>query len=72
MTRKIALVTGVGPGTGSAIVRRLVAGGYEVAMLTRSEARLRQLEIELTLSARSSPSVFPQKVFGLKQPLAFF
>jgi short-subunit dehydrogenase len=47
MTRKIALVTGVGPGTGAAIVRRLVAGGYQVAMLARTETRLQQLEREL-------------------------
>jgi NADP-dependent 3-hydroxy acid dehydrogenase YdfG len=47
MTRKIALVTGVGPATGSAIVRRLVAGGYEVAMLARSQERLQRLEAEL-------------------------
>jgi len=44
MTRKVALITGVGPGTGSAIVKRLVEGGYEVAMLARTESRLRELE----------------------------
>jgi NAD(P)-dependent dehydrogenase (short-subunit alcohol dehydrogenase family) len=35
MDRPVAVVTGVGPGTGSAIVRRLAAGGYAVAMLAR-------------------------------------
>ncbi|MPZ35671.1 MAG: SDR family NAD(P)-dependent oxidoreductase [Rhodospirillales bacterium] len=44
MTRPIAAVTGVGPGTGSAIVRRLSAGGYTVAMLARSRERLASLE----------------------------
>jgi NAD(P)-dependent dehydrogenase (short-subunit alcohol dehydrogenase family) len=48
MTGQIALVSGVGPGSGSAIVRRLVAGGYEVAMLARNEERLQQLETELS------------------------
>jgi len=33
MSRPLALVTGVGPGTGSAIVRRLSAGGYGAVML---------------------------------------
>ena len=36
-------MTGVGPGTGSAIVRRFAQGPYEVAMIARSEERLREL-----------------------------
>ena len=44
MSRPLALVTGVGPGTGSAIVRRLAAGGYSVAMLARDAERLASLE----------------------------
>jgi short-subunit dehydrogenase len=44
MNRPLALVTGVGPGTGSAIVRRLAAGGYAVAMLARDAERLAALE----------------------------
>lgn len=48
MTSKpIALVTGVGPGTGSAIVRRFAEGGYRVAMLARSGDRLAALEKEI-------------------------
>lgn len=47
MTRPLALVTGVGPGTGSAIVRRLSAGGYAVAMLARNAERLGALEREI-------------------------
>jgi len=43
MTRTVALVTGVGPGTGSAIVRRFAQGPYEVAMIARSGERLREL-----------------------------
>ena len=33
MSSKICVVTGIGPGLGSAYVRRFVAGGYRVAML---------------------------------------
>ncbi|MYE25318.1 MAG: SDR family NAD(P)-dependent oxidoreductase [Gammaproteobacteria bacterium] len=40
---RIALVTGVGPGTGSAIVRRF-AGDYQVAMLARNAERLAAVE----------------------------
>jgi NAD(P)-dependent dehydrogenase (short-subunit alcohol dehydrogenase family) len=47
MSRPLALVTGVGPGTGSAITRRLSAGGYDVAMLARSEDLLFKLEQEV-------------------------
>jgi len=47
MSRPLALVTGVGPGTGSAIVRRLSAGGYDVAMLARKQERLAALEREI-------------------------
>lgn len=44
MARGIALVTGVGPGTGSAIVRRFAAAGYGVAMLARNGERLAEVE----------------------------
>jgi short-subunit dehydrogenase len=44
---KVCLITGVGPGTGSALVRRFAEGGYQVAMLARSEDRLAALEAEL-------------------------
>jgi nucleoside-diphosphate-sugar epimerase len=47
MDRPVAVVTGVGPGTGSAIVRRLAAGGYAVAMLARNRERLASLEREV-------------------------
>ena len=43
MSRKRALVTGVGPGTGTSIVRRVVVGGYDVAMIAWNEERLREL-----------------------------
>jgi len=44
--KPVALITGVGPGTGSALVRRFVAGGYRVAMLARDAERLAVLEAE--------------------------
>jgi NAD(P)-dependent dehydrogenase (short-subunit alcohol dehydrogenase family) len=43
----VALVTGVGPGTGAAMARRFARGGYAVAMLARSRDRLVSLEREI-------------------------
>jgi NAD(P)-dependent dehydrogenase (short-subunit alcohol dehydrogenase family) len=43
----VALVTGVGPGTGAAISRRFARGGYQVAMLARTRERLDALQREL-------------------------
>jgi NAD(P)-dependent dehydrogenase (short-subunit alcohol dehydrogenase family) len=43
----VCLITGVGPGTGTALVRRFAAGGYRVAMLARTGARLEALAKEL-------------------------
>ena len=43
----VAVVTGVGPGTGAAIARRFSDGGYSVAMLARNRERLNALEKEL-------------------------
>lgn len=39
----VALVTGVGPGTGRAIVEHYAAEGYAVAMLARNAQRLEQI-----------------------------
>ncbi len=47
MTNLVALITGVGEGTGSALARRFSQGGYRVAMLARNRARLQALETEL-------------------------
>ncbi len=46
----VALVTGVGPGTGASIARRFAHGGYAVAMLARNRERLGVLEREITNS----------------------
>ncbi len=47
MTKPVCVISGVGPGTGSALVRRFVSGGYRVAMLARNVARLDALAKEL-------------------------
>jgi NAD(P)-dependent dehydrogenase (short-subunit alcohol dehydrogenase family) len=45
--RPVAVVTGVGPGTGTAMARRFARGGYAVAMLARNRERLDSLEREI-------------------------
>lgn len=45
--KPLAIVTGVGPGTGAAIVQRFHDGGFQVAMLARSADRLVALANEL-------------------------
>ena len=49
-TSPVAVVTGVGPGTGAAIARRFARDGYAVAMLARDRNRLTLLEREITHS----------------------
>ncbi|HEY5646595.1 MAG TPA: SDR family NAD(P)-dependent oxidoreductase [Pseudomonadales bacterium] len=45
--KPLALITGVGPGTGASIARRFAAAGYRTALLARNEARLNALADEL-------------------------
>ncbi len=47
MTAPVALVAGVGRGTGGAVARRFAAAGYRVALLARSEGRLKEFEAKL-------------------------
>ena len=47
MSAPVALVAGVGRGTGGAVARRFTAAGYRVALLARSESRLKEFEAEL-------------------------
>jgi len=51
MENKLCIITGVGPGTGSALVRRF-AEDYRVAMIARDSERLNALAAEL-------PDAFP-------------
>ena len=47
MADPVCVITGVGPGTGSALARRFASGGYRVAMLARTKERLDALESEI-------------------------
>ena len=47
MTGPVCVISGVGPGTGSALARRFARGDYRVAMLARNAERLSGLEREL-------------------------
>ena len=46
MGREVCIITGVGPGTGSALARRF-SDRYDVAMIARDEGRLKSLAEEL-------------------------
>ena len=43
MADPVCVVTGVGPGTGTALARRFAKGGYRVALLARNEQRIAEL-----------------------------
>jgi NAD(P)-dependent dehydrogenase (short-subunit alcohol dehydrogenase family) len=45
--KPLALITGVGPGTGSSLARRFAAAGYRTALIARDAARLNALASEL-------------------------
>jgi len=47
VAERVCVVTGVGPGTGAALVRRFASDGYRVAMLARDAGRLAALAAEL-------------------------
>lgn len=51
MNPRVCVVSGVGPGTGTALSRRFAEGGYRVAMLARDGARLSALAREIPGSA---------------------
>ncbi len=40
MSKPVCVITGVGPATGSALVKRFAEGGYRIAMLARDAERL--------------------------------
>jgi short-subunit dehydrogenase len=47
MSAPVCVISGVGPGMGSALAKRFTEGGYRVALLARNESRLAALEREL-------------------------
>src|SRR5215472_349067 len=47
MTAPVCLISGVGPGTGSALARKFAEGSYRIALLARNEGRLAALERKL-------------------------
>lgn len=47
MNPKVCVVTGIGPGLGSAYARRFSAGGYRVALLGRTQSKLEHYAAEL-------------------------
>ena len=47
MSEKICVVTGIGPGLGSAYARRFADGGYRVALLGRTQATLDKYAAEI-------------------------
>ncbi|MEM6706868.1 MAG: SDR family NAD(P)-dependent oxidoreductase [Acidobacteriota bacterium] len=55
---KVCLITGVGPGTGSALVERFVRGGYRVAMMARSTERLDEI-VRATSDEEGSAHAYP-------------
>jgi NAD(P)-dependent dehydrogenase (short-subunit alcohol dehydrogenase family) len=45
--KPLAIITGVGPGTGAAMARRFSEGGYQVAMIARNAERLEAIARDL-------------------------
>jgi short-subunit dehydrogenase len=74
MTTPVCLISGVGPGTGSALARRFSEGGYRVALLARSEERLAALEQQLSGAKGyrcdvSDPAQIEAVAFAVEQDL---
>jgi NADP-dependent 3-hydroxy acid dehydrogenase YdfG len=59
--KPVAIVTGVGPGTGAAIVKRFSAGGFRIIALARSAELINRLAQELLMSTRR-PAMFQTKI----------
>lgn len=47
MNQRVCVVTGIGPGLGSAYARRFAAGGYRVALLGRTAEKLEKYAAEI-------------------------
>ena len=47
MAEPVCVISGVGPGTGTALVRRFASEGYRIAMLARTAERLADLAAQV-------------------------
>ena len=47
MAEPVCVISGVGPGTGTALVRRFASEGHRIAMLARTAERLADLAAEV-------------------------
>jgi len=55
MAKRICAVLGVGPGNGAALARRFAAGGYDIALLSRSREKLDMFAGQLDVGAKTFP-----------------
>ena len=55
MAKRICAVLGVGPGNGAALARRFAAGGYDIALLSRSQEKLDMFARQLDVGAQTFP-----------------
>src|SRR5215470_2462644 len=63
MAEPICVISGVGPGTGTALVRRFASDGYRVAMLARTPERLAGLAAQVQRQM-GAPSVLIHNAVG--------
>ena len=71
MSEKVAVITGVGPGLGASLSRRLHREGYKVAGLARTEGFGRELESELKQTeAAKGAADFRHFCCDLAEPMA--
>lgn len=64
MNERIALIAGVGGGTGASLVRRFARGGYRVAMVARNAELLAKLEGEIAGARGYACDVADLKALG--------
>lgn len=56
-SKPIAVVIGVGPGLGASLAKRFAAGGYSIALISRSEKSLQPVQQELEKQGHTALSV---------------
>ncbi|CAF0939505.1 unnamed protein product [Adineta steineri] len=55
--KPIAVIIGVGPGTGASLAKRFAAGGYSIGLIARSENSLQPVQQELEAQGHTALSV---------------